>query len=152
MLRICALAVLAVACVGCSTVYPYKDEARKDAAVVTLKTTLNSAGFLASHEVDVDVYLREGECDFAYNGTIEEDDAGAKVPPGQALYLSVGYYRSGILSNPVNRENRVYFTPQPSRHYEVDYIKNRDGYSFKLYDVSNGGRSELEWESWRLCS
>lgn len=152
MPRISALALIAVACTGCSTVYPYKDEARLGAAVVTLKTTLNSAGFLASHEVDVDVYDREGECGFAYNGTIDADDAGVKVPPGQPLYLSVGYYRSGILSNPVNRENTVYFTPQTRHHYEIDYIKNREGYSFRLYDVTNGGRSELAWETWRMCS
>lgn len=152
MMRIAGVALLAVVSSGCSTIYPYKDDGGQDAAVLTLRTTLNSAGFLASHEVDVDVFDRDGECGFSYNGTIEAGEAGAKVLPGEPLYLSVGYYRSGILSNPINRENRVYFTPQPTRQYEIDYIKNREGYSFRLYDVSNGGRNELEWGTWRLCS
>lgn len=152
MVRNSAVVLLAIACTGCSVILPYEDSARQDAAVFTLKTTLNSAGFLASHEVDVDVYDRQGECDFSYAGTIDTDAEGARVMPSQPLYLSVGYYRSGILSNPVNRENTVYFTPQARHHYEIDYIKNREGYSFRLYDVTNGGRSELAWETWRMCS
>lgn len=137
---------------GCAGTFPYDGVEANNAAELKLEANLNSAGFLASHEVDLDVYDRRAECDFSYNGTIDAEDGFVPVAAGEPLYLLVGYYRGGFFSATVSRDNAMRFTPDEGRRYAIEYLRNDDGYSVRLYDVTGESKNEVEWESWRLCS
>lgn len=56
-----------------------------------------------------------------------------------------------LLCRNFSREVAMRFTLDEGRRYAIEYLRNDDGYSVRLYDVTGGSRQEIDWETWPAC-